>query len=70
MTDQTFRFPRFFVTAPSPCPYLPGRTERKIFTELRGPDAGELNEALTRIGFRRSLSKATTNCVRSRRRRR
>lgn len=54
MTDQSFRFPRFFVTAPSPCPYLPGRTERKVFTELRGPDASELNEALGRIGFRRS----------------
>ena len=54
VTDQTFRFPRFFVTAPSPCPYLPGKTERKVFTELRGGDAAELNEALSRIGFRRS----------------
>ncbi len=54
MTDQTFRFPRFFVTAPSPCPYLPGKMERKVFTELRGEDAVELNEALSRIGFRRS----------------
>ena len=54
MTDQTFRFPRFFVTAPSPCPYLPGRTERKVFTELKGSDAFEMNEALSRIGFRRS----------------
>ena len=54
MTDQTFRFPRFFVTAPSPCPYLPGKIERKVFTELRGADANELNEALGRIGFRRS----------------
>lgn len=49
-----FRFPRFFVTTPSACPYLPGRTERKVFTELTGPDAGELNDALGRIGFRRS----------------
>lgn len=49
-----FRFPRFFVTAPSPCPYLPGKIERKVFTELRGSDAVELNEALSRIGFRRS----------------
>ena len=53
-----FRFPRFFVTAPSPCPYLPGKTERKVFTELRGPHAAELNEALGRIGFRRSQSVA------------
>lgn len=54
MTDQSFRFPRFFVTAPAPCPYIPGRTERKVFAELKGPDAGEMNEALGRIGFRRS----------------
>jgi arginine-tRNA-protein transferase len=33
---------------------LPGRTERKVFTELSGSHAGELNEALGRIGFRRS----------------
>jgi len=49
-----FRFPRFFVTTPGPCPYLPGRTERKVFTELVGPDAVEMSDALSRIGFRRS----------------
>ncbi len=53
-----FRFPRFFVTSPSPCPYLPGRQERKVFTELNGLHAGELNDALGRIGFRRSQSVA------------
>ncbi len=53
-----FRFPRFFVTSPSPCPYLPGRQERKVFTELVGPHAGELNDALGRIGFRRSQAVA------------
>ena len=54
MSDQSFRFPRFFVTAPAPCPYVPGRIERKVFAELKGPDAIETNEALGRIGFRRS----------------
>jgi arginine-tRNA-protein transferase len=49
-----FRFPRFFVTSPSPCPYLPGKTERKVFTELSGNHSGDLNDALGRIGFRRS----------------
>src|SRR3546814_7444269 len=39
-----FRFPRFFVTNPSPCPYLPGRSERKVFTELSGENASELND--------------------------
>ncbi|MDB5683258.1 MAG: arginyl-tRNA--protein transferase [Sphingomonas bacterium] len=53
-----FRFPRFFVTTPSPCPYLPGKTERKVFTELSGTNAGDLNDALGRIGFRRSQSVA------------
>jgi arginine-tRNA-protein transferase len=53
-----FRFPKFFVTNPSPCPYLPGKVERKVFTELGGRHASELNEALGRIGFRRSQSVA------------
>jgi arginine-tRNA-protein transferase len=53
-----FRFPRFFVTSPSPCPYLPGRSERKVFTELSGDNASELNDALGRIGFRRSQNVA------------
>ena len=53
-----FRLPRFFVTAPAPCPYLPDRQERKVFTELRGAHATELNDALGRIGFRRSQSVA------------
>ncbi|MFX8219208.1 arginyltransferase, partial [Acinetobacter baumannii] len=42
------------MTTPGPCPYLPGRTERKVFTELSGPNAADLNDALGRIGFRRS----------------
>jgi leucyl-tRNA---protein transferase len=53
-----FRFPRFFVTSPMPCPYLPGKSERKVFTELNGSNAGELNDALGRIGFRRSQNVA------------
>jgi arginine-tRNA-protein transferase len=52
------RFPRFFVTSPAPCPYLEGRSERKVFTELKGPHADQLNEALGRIGFRRSQTVA------------
>ena len=53
-----FRFPRFFVTAPTPCPYLPGKWERKVFTELAGASPVELNDALSRIGFRRSQNVA------------
>ncbi len=58
------RFPRFFVTSPSPCPYLPGKTERKVFTELKGPHAEHLHDALSRIGFRRSQTVAyRPSCV-------
>ena len=46
--------PQFYVTAPQPCPYLHGRAERKLFTALQGENAAELNNALSRQGFRRS----------------
>jgi arginyl-tRNA--protein-N-Asp/Glu arginylyltransferase len=46
------------VTSPAPCPYLPGKVERKVFTELKGPNADALNDALGRIGFRRSQTVA------------
>lgn len=46
------------MTSPAPCPYLPGRNERKVFTELKGPHADQLNDALGRIGFRRSQTVA------------
>lgn len=55
MTDQrTARVPQFFLTPGGPCPYLPGRTERKVFARLNGVLAQPLNEALTHSGFRRS----------------
>ena len=46
--------PQFYVTAPQPCPYLHGRAERKLFTALAGDGARELNNTLSRQGFRRS----------------
>lgn len=45
---------QFFLTIPSPCPYLPGRMERKIFTQLDPLDGPHLNNYLTHAGFRRS----------------
>ncbi len=54
MTIERRNFPQFFITAPSPCPYLPGRLERKVFTHLVGPDARHLNTQLSQGGFRRS----------------
>jgi leucyl-tRNA---protein transferase len=46
--------PQFYLTSPTPCPYLPGETERKVFTHLVGRRARELNDVLTQGGFRRS----------------
>ena len=55
LTDQrTTRLPQFFLTPGGPCPYLPGRVERKVFARLSGSLAQPLNEALTHSGFRRS----------------
>jgi arginine-tRNA-protein transferase len=55
MLQRPARRPQFFyTTAPLPCPYLAGRTERKIVTELSGPEAERLHDRLSRAGFRRS----------------
>lgn len=54
MSIERRNFPQFFITAPSPCPYLPGRVERKVFTHLVGQDARGLNTQLSQGGFRRS----------------
>lgn len=54
MTDFKKDEPQFFLTAPSPCPYLTERYERKVFTYLTGRFANEKNTALTVNGFRRS----------------
>ncbi len=57
MTDQpSVRVPQFFLTPGGPCPYLPGRVERKVFARLTGTFAQPLSEALTHSGFRRSQS--------------
>ncbi|HLI11814.1 MAG TPA: arginyltransferase [Alphaproteobacteria bacterium] len=44
----------FYLSGPRPCPYLYGRVERSIFTELTGSNAPSLYEMLLRCGFRRS----------------
>ena len=55
---MSFKPPRrpqfFYTTAPLPCPYVPGRTERKVVTEITGPEAEGLHDKLSRAGFRRS----------------
>jgi arginyl-tRNA--protein-N-Asp/Glu arginylyltransferase len=56
MTQHSRDTPQFYLTAPSPCPYLEGQEERKVFTHLVGDRARELNDLLTHGGFRRSQS--------------
>lgn len=54
MTKHSTDTPQFYLTAPSPCPYLTGQQERKVFTHLVGERAPALNDILTQGGFRRS----------------
>ena len=54
MTHHSTQSPQFFLTAPSPCPYVEGQFERKVFTHLVGDKAPEMNDLLTQGGFRRS----------------
>jgi len=55
MSFKPARRPNFFyTTAPLPCPYVQGRTERKVVTELAGVSAESLHDKLSRGGFRRS----------------
>jgi leucyl-tRNA---protein transferase len=55
MSYKSPRRPQFFyTTAPLPCPYVGGRTERKVVTEITGPEADSLHDRLSRAGFRRS----------------
>ena len=56
MSQHSRDTPQFYLTAPSPCPYLEGQEERKVFTHLVGDRAAELNDLLTHGGFRRSQS--------------
>ena len=45
---------RFYLTAQSPCPYLPDRFERKVFAHLPLAEGAPVNDSLAQSGFRRS----------------
>ena len=47
-------FRQFFATAPIACPYIVGRSERKLIVELGGNGAALFYDDLSRAGFRRS----------------
>jgi arginine-tRNA-protein transferase len=44
----------FFGTLSQPCPYLPGRIESKVVTELLATDSQAAHDDLVRAGYRRS----------------
>ncbi|MBF86701.1 MAG: arginyltransferase [Pelagibacterales bacterium] len=44
----------FYGTSPQMCAYLPEKDEKKIITEISGPNSNEINFILTNSGFRRS----------------
>ncbi len=46
--------PPLYITTPAPCPYLPGRKEKKVFTHLLGDQAPRIHDMLSLAGFRRS----------------
>ena len=55
MKLDTYRVPAHFYTSTlRPCPYLAGQAERKLFTELLGPESDLTYSGLSRAGFRRS----------------
>ncbi|WP_297804397.1 arginyltransferase [uncultured Brevundimonas sp.] len=45
---------RFYVTAESPCAYLPDRMEKKVFAHLPFDSGAAVNDSLSHAGFRRS----------------
>jgi arginine-tRNA-protein transferase len=56
LPSDVIRRMKFYITSPQPCPYLPERTERKVFANLAVDGAVKLHDSLTRSGFRRSQS--------------
>ena len=45
---------KFYMTSVAPCPYLPGKVERKVFANLPFSEGAHVNDELTQAGFRRS----------------
>lgn len=60
MSEHKTDFPQFYITTAQPCPYLPGRQERKLFTHLSQGRPKTLIDNLLKGGFRRSQNIAYT----------
>src|SRR5438477_8039845 len=54
LDPEDFSTGPFFATAAVPCPYIPGKAERKMIVELTGRAAPAFYDDLSRAGFRRS----------------
>ncbi len=54
MSIQAPETTQFYMTSPTPCPYLENREERKLFTHLIGRRSQGLHQMLADNGFRRS----------------
>jgi len=52
--EEATTYQAFHVLPETPCPYLPQRNERKLFTDLATPGGRRLYDDLSRAGFRRS----------------
>jgi arginyl-tRNA--protein-N-Asp/Glu arginylyltransferase len=60
VSEHKTDFPQFYITTSQPCPYLPGRQERKLFTHLSQGRPDALIDNLLKGGFRRSQNVAYT----------
>jgi len=60
VSEHRSDFPQFYITTAQPCPYLPGRQERKLFTHLSHARSRALVDHLLKGGFRRSQNIAYT----------
>lgn len=60
LSEHKTDFPQFYITTSQPCPYLPGRQERKLFTHLTNGRPSALIDNLLKGGFRRSQNIAYT----------
>lgn len=60
MSEHKTDFPQFYITTAQPCPYLPGKQERKLFTHLSRGRSQALIDNLLKGGFRRSQNIAYT----------
>ena len=60
VTQHSRDTPQFYLTAPSPCPYLPGKEERKVFTHLVGERAPAISTICSPMAASAAASRSPT----------